>query len=194
MHPAEPGGRHPHSGCFSIFSNMNSAEEMLVQVDENDRVLGPVARKLCHGNPKIIHRSVHVLVFHPDGSLLLQKRSLSKDTQPGKWDTSVGGHVGFGQSYEEAARREAEEELGLLLGELEFLYPSRIRNAVESENIHTYLHISAGPFTPCADEIDAIKFWSRAEIEAALGTGVFTPNFEEEFALFLASPKGALLR
>jgi isopentenyldiphosphate isomerase len=166
-------------------------EEMLTRVTEGDEVLGPVPRSQCHGNPAMIHRSVHVLVVHPDGRILLQKRSMRKDTQPGKWDTSVGGHVGFGQSYEEAARREAEEELGLILGELDFLYPSRIRNEVESENIRSYLHVSAGPFRPDPGEIDEIRFWTRVEIVAELGKGTFTPNFEEEFAQFLASPKAA---
>jgi len=135
-----------------------------------------------------------VMVLSPGGLLLLQRRSLAKDTQPGKWDTSVGGHVGFGQSYEEAGRRETEEELGIVPGDMVFLYPSRIRNAVESENIHSYLWISGGPFNPSPEEIDEIRFWSRAEIESALGSGIFTPNFEEEFSLFLNSPKAALLK
>lgn len=177
------------------------ADEMLIQVTEDDVVLGPVPRSRVHGNPALIHRSVHVLVLGPDGRLLLQKRALRKDTQPGKWDTSVGGHVGYGQSYEEAARREAAEELGVDLGGgkegpgdgLIYLYPSRIRNEVESENIRTFLHVSAGPFRPEPGEIDELRFWTRSEIEAALGRGVFTPNFEEEFALFLASPHASLL-
>lgn len=167
-------------------------EEMLTLVTDGDRIIGPVPRSRVHGNPALVHRSVHVLVVG-GGRLLLQKRSWSKDTQPGKWDTSVGGHVGFGQSYEEAARREAEEELGLIIGEMHFLYPSRIRNPVESENIRTYLHLSDGPFRADPEEIDEIRFWTRTEIQQALGTGLFTSNFEEEFALFLASPKGSLL-
>lgn len=171
------------------------ADETLTQVTEDDEVIGPVARSRVHGNPSLIHRSVHVLVLGRDGRLLLQKRSARKDTQPGKWDTSVGGHVGFGQSYEEAARREALEELGLdLSGDLTYLYPSRIRNAVESENIRTFLRVSEGPFRPEPGEIDELRFWTRSEIEAALGSGAFTPNFEEEFALFLASPHAGLLR
>ena len=169
-------------------------DEMLTRVTEQDEVLGAVPRSHVHGNPALIHRSVHILVVSREGRLLLQKRSMRKDTQPGKWDTSVGGHVGFGQSYEEAARREAEEELGMVPGELTFLYPSRIRNSVESENIHTFLHVSDGPFRPEPGEIDELRFWTREEVRTALGTGVFTSNFEEEFALFLASPHGSLLR
>ena len=168
-------------------------DELLTLVTESDEILGPVPRSQVHGNPLLIHRSVHVLVVSPEGRLLLQKRSAHKDVQPGKWDTSVGGHVGFGQSYVEAARREAEEELGIQIDELVFLYPSRIRNSIESENIQTYLHLSAGPFQAEPNEIDEIRFWSKEEIRRALGSGVFTSNFEEEFALFLGSPHGVLL-
>lgn len=173
---------------------MDSSDELLIQVTDDDDVIGPVKRSLVHGNPLLIHRSVHVLVLNPAGLLLLQKRSMVKDTQPGKWDTSVGGHVGFGQSYEEAGIREAEEELGILIDRFEFLYPSKIRNNVESENIQTFLLVHAGVIQHDPLEIDETRFWSQVEIAQALGTGLFTPNFEEEFALFLASPHGSLLK
>jgi isopentenyldiphosphate isomerase len=172
--------------------------ELLTRVTDDDTtVLGPVERHLVHGNPDLVHRAAHVLVLHPDdGTLLLQKRSMLKDTEPGKWDTSVGGHVSFGQSYEEAALRETAEELGLHLGgrDIEFLYTSRYRGTDESENTVTYLCLHTGPFRPDGDEIDELRFWSRAEIAVALGSGVFTPNFEQEFGTFLASPRASLLR
>jgi len=177
---------------------LSDPAELLTQVTDDDAtVIGPVARGLVHGNPALIHRSAHVLVIHPvDGTLLLQKRSLSKDTSPGLWDISVGGHVTFGQTYEEAVLRETEEELGLKVGadDLESLYLTRFRSPRESENTRSYLCLSAGPFTPDPDEITEVRFWTRAEIEAALGTGIFTDNFEQEYPVFLASPRGDLLR
>src|SRR5690606_28965811 len=113
----------------SLITSMPPSDphELLTLVDDDDStVIGPVARGLVHGNPALIHRSVHVLVIHPaDGTLLLQKRSLTKDTNPGLWDISVGGHVTFAQSYEEAVVRETREELGVAvtLNDLEYLYP-----------------------------------------------------------------------
>ncbi len=172
--------------------------ELLTRVSDDDTtVLGPVERRLVHGNPLLIHRSAHVLVVHPaEGTLLLQKRTEAKDTFPGRWDTSVGGHVSFGQSYEEAALREAREELGIDLerASLEYLHLLRFRSAEESENTATFLCLHAGPFAPDPDEISGIRFWTRGEIEASLGTGTFTPHFEQEFAAFLASPRAGLLR
>jgi len=158
--------------------------ELFEIVDENDRVIGTARRSECHGNPALIHRAVHVLVVNQKGDLLLQKRSARKDIQPGKWDTSVGGHLEIGESYRDAAVREMHEELGLTGLPLTFLYTSRIRNAIESENIATFLTRYDGEVTWNEHEITEVRFWTVTEIDAVLGCGVFTPNFEEEWAMF----------
>lgn len=158
--------------------------EMFEIVDEQDRVVGIAPRSLCHGNPTLIHRVAHVLVFRPDGELLLQKRSRHKDIQPGKWDTSVGGHLDPGEDYRTAAIREMREELGLSGLPLTFLYPSKIRNEVESENVATFLAVHGGAIRFSRQEIEEVRFWRGEEIDAALGSGLFTPNFEEEWRLF----------
>ena len=80
--------------------------ELFEIVDDNDLVIGTAPRRECHGNPALVHRAAHVLVFNRAGQLLLQKRSASKDIQPGKWDTSVGGHLDPGENYLTAAVRE----------------------------------------------------------------------------------------
>lgn len=175
----------------------SSPDELLTHVTDDDEIIGPVERHRVHGNPEFVHRTAHVFVLHPrEGTLLLQKRAAGKDTHPGKWDVSVGGHVGFGQSYLEAAMRETREELGLDVSPaaLEFLHHFRYRDPRESENVATWICLHPGPFLPEAAEIEALRFWSRTEIRNAVGTGVFTPHFEAEFPVFLAGPRGALLR
>jgi len=59
------------------------------------------------------HRAAHVWIVDGDGRLLLQRRAEVKENWPGKWDVSVAGHVGAGESAIAAAIREAREELGL---------------------------------------------------------------------------------
>nr|WP_320116083.1 NUDIX domain-containing protein [uncultured Desulfuromonas sp.] len=160
-------------------------------VDDDDQVIGLRPRSECHGNPDLVHRVSHVLVFNSAGNLLLQKRSLLKDVQPGKWDTSVGGHVDPGENYLQAAYREMEEELGVTGQPLKVLYPSKIRNNFESENVMTYLVVYDGKICFNRTEIDEIRFWTPSEIDQALGSGILTPNFEEEWQLWLdysASP------
>lgn len=158
--------------------------ELLEIVDDDDKIIGLRPRAQCHGNPALVHRVSHVLIINAKGEMLLQKRSSSKDIQPGKWDTSVGGHLDPGEDYLAAARREMAEELGLVRLPLTFLYHSRICNEIESENVATFLSRYGGEFSPNPLEIDEVRFWSAAEIETALGTGVLTPNFEEEWQTY----------
>jgi isopentenyl-diphosphate delta-isomerase type 1 len=89
-------------------------EEYFDVVDENDNVIGRAPRSECHSNPNIIHRAVGVVVVRRDGTILLSKRSMKKDTNPGKWEI-LGGHNQPGESYIDAAKRELHEELGLKL-------------------------------------------------------------------------------
>ncbi|MBN1269015.1 MAG: NUDIX domain-containing protein [Kiritimatiellae bacterium] len=161
--------------------------ELFDLVDETGRRIGQATRRECHANPSLLHQAVHVLVFDGSGRLFLQKRSLRKDVQPGKWDTSVGGHVQPGEESRRAAARELKEELGIPVPRLEFLYAYTWRTDRESELVQTYRARADGPFRLHAGEIDEGRFWTMEEIEEHLGVGVFTPNFEHEFRRFQVS-------
>jgi len=159
--------------------------EMVDIVDERDRVIGRASRAACHGDPSLMHRVVHILVLNPAGELLLQRRGMNKEIQPGKWDTSVGGHMASGEAYDAAARRELREELGIeAKGGLTHLYDYIWRSEIETERVRTYRLIHDGPYRIQKEEIEEAGFWTPAEIEARLGSGVFTPNFEEEWERF----------
>lgn len=84
-------------------------------VDENDNVIGTTDKPAAHAN-KQLHRVAAVYVFNENGQLYVQVHKSSG----GLYDHSVGGHVSKGESYEIAASREAEEELGIAQP-LEFL-------------------------------------------------------------------------
>ncbi|NLG34954.1 MAG: NUDIX domain-containing protein [Lentisphaerae bacterium] len=146
------------------------------------RVVGRSTRGECHGNPARVHAVARVQVFNRHGRILLQLRSASKDIQPGKWDTAVGGHLRPGEEAEAAARREMIEELGVTPARLTFRHRFLWRTPVESEWVTTYATVHDGPFSPDPGEIDALRFWTREEITAALGTGQLTAAFEDEFA------------
>ena len=155
--------------------------EIFEIVDECDVVTGTAPRSECHGNPGLVHRTAHVVVISRAGELLLQKRSQHKDIQPGKWDTAVGGHLAVGETYEQAACREMKEEIGVAAsGPLIHLFDGRIRNEIESENVRVFRYLTDGPFVVDDSEIDAVRFWPAADLDATLGTGIFTPNLEAE--------------
>lgn len=156
--------------------------------DEAGNCIGRALRSECHGNPSLLHHTSHVVVFHPDGKrILLQKRSMSKDVQPGRWDTAVGGHVDPGEDYLAAALRELREELGFVAeaGDIRHLFDSKIRNEIESEDVRVYGLRSAGPFRFQPEEIDEIRFWTRAELNDPESRNSFTPNLIAELGLLL---------
>lgn len=140
--------------------------------------IGRRLRRECHGNPELIHRAVHVVIFHPEKpQLLLQKRNSRKDIQPGKWDTAVGGHLDAGEDYLTAARREMGEELGLRGDfELEELFDSQIRNDIESEDVRVFGLRCGGPFTIQPSELEAAEFWDYPELFKPENRAEFTPN------------------
>lgn len=161
-----------------------SAEEIFPVVDELGNVIGRATRGQCHSGSKILHPVVHLHVRDSAGRLYLQKRSMSKDIQPGKWDTAVGGHIDYGEDVMTALRREAREELGLTEFEPVKLFSYVFESDVERELVNSFTavvdesQISVDPV-----EIDEGRFWELTEIDFNLGKGVFTPNFEHEYSM-----------
>ena len=72
------------------------------------------------------HRAAHVWIVAGDGRVLLQRRSLRKENNPGLWDVSAAGHLSAGESAIEAAVRETREEIGLVLSPVELQYLTTI--------------------------------------------------------------------
>ncbi|WP_319562268.1 NUDIX domain-containing protein [Marispirochaeta sp.] len=160
-------------------------EEILDLVDENDRVIGRIRRSVCHGNPIYLHRAVHLIVLNPEKEIYLQCRNPDKEVQPGKWDTSVGGHIPSGEEYVDAVFREADEELGLKDFIPCFMYRYITHNDFESEFVGSFVCVYRRELQPNPDEISEGRFWKESEIRDSLGTRIFTPNFEDEFRRFI---------
>ena len=89
-------------------------EEIFDIVNDRDEVIGQLPRRIVHADGHK-HRAVHVLIFNSRGQVFLQKRSMSKDTFPGAWDSSASGHLDHGEDYDACAVREVREELGVAL-------------------------------------------------------------------------------
>ena len=129
-------------------------EEIFDVVNERDEVIGRQRRSEVH-RLGLMHRAVHVLVFNASGEVFLQKRSLSKDRQPGLWDSSASGHVNCGEDYDACALRELREEIGLELRvPPQRLFKLPASAETDQEHVWVYRCQAEGPFKLQAEEIE----------------------------------------
>ena len=165
------------------------AEEIFDVVDEHDRVIGQAPRSVVHAQ-KLRHRAVHIFVFNSRHELLLQMRSALKDEYPLCYTSSASGHLSAGESYEVAAPRELEEELGLS-GSLEWL--AKFPAGPETSQEHTVLYRTVTDAAPRIDplEIAAATFHSLDEIAAMIAREPheFSPCFVALFEWYLRTTR-----
>jgi len=149
--------------------------ELLTQVDENNKVIGSISRKVAHETPGVFYRTIYVLVKNDKGEVLLQKRSPTKDLYPNCWDLSVGGHVNFGKSYSETAKREVEEELGLKVEEKDLVLKGevlvKLPKSSEYFNVFEYNLQPGQVISASEEEINDTKWVSVEDIKKSMKDG-----------------------
>ena len=150
-------------------------QELVDIVDDDDIVIATVTRSEMRSR-RLQHRSVGIAVMASDGRLLIHRRSLAKDIWPGWWDIAAGGVVAAGETYEEAARRELEEELGID-GDVELLGQSRyVDDDDVAEMCRGYRVVHDGPFAFNDGEVSEVRWVTFAELEAMRTTHRFLPD------------------
>ncbi|MBL9215047.1 MAG: NUDIX domain-containing protein [Opitutaceae bacterium] len=140
-------------------------DELFDVVDEQDRVIGQLARREVHAR-RLRHRAVHLLVQNRAGRVFLHRRSLRKDLFPGVWDSSAAGHVGAGEDYDGTAVRELAEELGCRPERPpERLFKIEAREETGQEFVWVYRVQAEGPFVLQPEEIECGDWFAVAEID-----------------------------
>jgi len=156
-------------------------EEWLPVVDEKGTVTGKAPRSIVHQRKDLLHPVVHLHVIDTQRKVFLQKRPMTKAAEPGKWDTSVGGHVGLGETIEAALHRESEEEIGLRNFTAVPLGQYILRAEKESELVFVFYAAHSHELVVNGDEVDEGRFWTVSEIDRHRSTGSFTPSFLIEY-------------
>jgi isopentenyl-diphosphate Delta-isomerase len=143
-------------------------EEIFDVCNEQDEVIGQNTRSEVH-RLGLMHRAVHVLVFNRRGEVFLQKRSMTKDTFPGAWDSSASGHLDTGEDYDACAVREVREELGIVLERPpERLFKIAACAETDQEHIWVFRHDCEGPFCLHPEEIERGEWFTAAQVDEAL--------------------------
>ena len=140
------------------------AEEIYDVVNDCDEVIGRASRSEVHVRG-LLHRAAHVLVFDTRGEVFLQKRSMSKDRQPGVWDSSASGHLDSGETYDVCAVREVREELGVTLARPpEHLFKLDACPETDQEFVWVYRARHEGTFTLPPEEIERGDWFTPVEV------------------------------
>jgi 8-oxo-dGTP pyrophosphatase MutT (NUDIX family) len=152
-----------------------SADELVEEVDERGRVLRVVTRAVMRAR-RLRHRAVFIVVMSHDGRLLVHRRSDLKDLWPSRWDVAAGGVVGPGEPWEQAARSELAEELGIDASTVEHLGGGPYADDDVQLIGEVYLVVSDGPFRFADGEVVEARTVDRVELDAMVGSLRFCPD------------------
>jgi isopentenyl-diphosphate delta-isomerase type 1 len=165
------------------------SDEIFDIVNEHDEVIGQRLRREVHRDGDK-HRAVHVLVFNSHGEIFLQKRSMTKDTFPGRWDSSASGHLDTGEHYDACAIRELREEIGLTTKvPLKKLFKLEACQQTGQEFVWIYRCTAEGPFTLHPEEIERGQWFTPDHINNWIRRA--PQEFAPSFALIWSKWNGA---
>jgi len=154
---------------------VDPAEETVVVVNEDNVEIGAVRRREMRAR-RLIHRASYVLVFSRRGELFVHRRTETKDVYPGYWDIAAGGVVLAGESYEECARRELGEELGVRRAPL----TRRFDHYFEDRHNRVWGRIFTctwdGPFQLQPEEVCEGRFFDRSSLAQLVRAEPVTPD------------------
>ena len=147
--------------------------KQLCHVKNDDSIVGPVDRDEAHTRG-LLHRAGMVFVLSPDGKILLARRSPSKDTFPDTYDCACAFHVTFGESYEEAAKRELREETGIHATP-EYLDKFSFHDPPEHEMVAIFKCRSNEPIVIDRTESIRAEFYSANGVDSIISSEHVTP-------------------
>ena len=151
-------------------------------VNENNEVIAQSSREQMRVQC-LRHRATYIVVHDGMGKILVQRRTETKDFQPGMLDATAGGVVQADEQLLDSARREAEEELGIagvpFADHGQFYYEDKHCRVWGS----LFSCVSHGPFALQEEEVSEVCWLTPEEITARCDE--FTPDSLKALALWM---------
>jgi isopentenyldiphosphate isomerase len=154
---------------------MGATDEIVAIVDEHNNVIGAVPRREMRAK-NLPHRSTYIFVFNSHGELYVQKRTMTKDVYPGYYDPVTGGVVLSGESYEQGAVRELEEEMGIRDVPLTRLFDFYFADALSRVWGGAFSCVYDGQLLLQAEEVEDVILMTPEEVVRRAATERFTPD------------------
>src|SRR5262245_64213676 len=129
----------------------------------------------------LLHRCTYVLVRNAADEILVHRRTDTKDIYPGAYDVFSGGVCAAGESYDDCARREVAEELGVEGAALQFLFRHRYRGPLGQAWGAVYEAQWDGPVRHQDNEVAWSAWVTREELERMVRELPFCPDSREIF-------------
>ena len=173
----------------SAFADVTEDSDALILVDESDREVGHLSKALCHSGRGVLHRAFSLLIFNPNGELLLQRRAPAKRLWPLYWSNSCCSHPRRSEPMETAIHRRLYEELGIRCA-LQFMFKFQYHAqfdtvGAEHELCSVFIGKHSGRLRVNRDEIESWRWVSPEALQAEIGShgsAQFTPWFLIEWA------------
>jgi isopentenyl-diphosphate delta-isomerase len=163
-------------------------EQLLVElVDRAGRALGSCPVREAHTPPGRLHRAFSVLLYDPEGRVLLQQRAAVKTRFALRWSNTCCGHPAPGQDLVAAATTRLAEELGITAAQLTPLaeagvFRYRADDAATKHTEYEWDHVLVATLTdgaPAADgnEVREVRWVSPDPLAAEIAArpADFTP-------------------
>ena len=163
-------------------SGHDPGAELVDVLDDAGRVIGRTTRRDMRAR-RLPHRCVYILVFDPAGALFVHLRTATKDVYPSHWDAAAGGVLAAGESFDDGARRELHEELGVT-APLTALFPFRYDDRATVVHAQVYATVHAGPFVLQVEEIVEGRFVGWDELDALAVRAPMCPDSQAVVAAY----------
>ncbi|MET2983724.1 NUDIX hydrolase [Aureibaculum conchae] len=162
-------------------------DELIDILDEQGNITGKTCMKSEAHKKGIWHHCIHVWLYTINGEVLIQKRIVSKDTFPNRWDVSVAGHIRAGEDILLAAQREVFEELGIKVELSDLNFTGNFKTDIKHNEFlldREYHHVYISELTLPIEELN-IQLEEVSEIKlipiSNLNETLINKNLEHQF-------------